>query len=120
MTPPSVLFPYCNATEKKHKHTISSSCAEAFASPIFGVLFDDAPALSLDELIADSKEPNGDGMSGYGSISESTKGFGETGVPSKPEDARSGSRVVLGSLLLVRIIRLSPTFTSMRIKMERI
>ena len=29
-------------------------------------------------------------MSGYGSISESTRVFGETGVPSKPEDTRSG------------------------------
>jgi len=29
-------------------------------------------------------------MSGYGSITESTRVFGETGVPSKPEDARIG------------------------------
>jgi len=63
----------------------------------------------------------GTASSGYGSISESTSVFGETGMFSEP--ARRGTawlRVVLKSLLLVRLIRLSRTFTRTRIKLEPI
>ena len=88
-TPSSVPFPCCNATGKEYRRTISSSSAASFALPVSGRFVCVVPALSLDELIARlARSPIGTASSRYGSISESTRVLGETGVSSEPDDAR--------------------------------
>src|SRR6267142_1029040 len=73
---------------KRYTRTTSSSSVELFALRVFSVA---APAVSLDELIARfARSPMGTASSGYGSMSDSTRVFGETGVSSEPDDARRG------------------------------
>ena len=66
-TPSSIPFRFFNATEKEYRRTISSSSAEAFALPTFGILSTVSPVLSLDELIARlARSPMGTASSGMG------------------------------------------------------
>ena len=67
-----------------YKRTTSSSSAAAFPLRVLSAA---TPGVSLDEMARLASSPMGTASSGYGSISDSTRVFGERGASPEPDDA---------------------------------
>src|SRR6267154_4305199 len=86
----SVLFSLAGELLGKQEYKLTTSSSSAAAFPL-RILSAAAPGVSLDEMARVASSPMGTTLSGYGSISDSTRVSGESGAPPEPDDAGRAS-----------------------------